>query len=172
MTLAPGQRPDFPTLSYVLTIPFPRCEMPIRRIRDATEPFCFNILQTHIDSAKCMDPRKCAVSNAIMDAHKDAMAVETGTTVVKIITKKEIIRYKTPASLSRAVIIFDHTKFWPLPEGDYTLKPLCASQTQKGRKERAKREVRRRTEQVDTFRNRNTPTRRLTRPESLVGAKL
>ncbi len=90
--------------------------------RDPTRPITFEITAKHIKLAKQCDQSGCVVALALLDHVGDLFEeVLVGSTVTKIVTKLEVLRYRTPAKLRTAIPIFDRTGSWELPPGKYTL---------------------------------------------------
>lgn len=93
--------------------------------QDATKPLTFKIAAAHVNGAQCKDPNNCVVAQAVRAALGDFFeSIEVGITVTKIYTNGRILRYATPHALRRAIPIFDETKRWELPHGEYTLNTV------------------------------------------------
>ena len=62
--------------------------------------------------------------------------IEVGSTVTKVYTDDKVVRYSTPGKLRSAIVVFDKTKEWPLPPGEYRLNVLAPTHRSGGRKSR------------------------------------
>jgi len=94
------------------------------------------ITDAHVKAAKCGDPAKCVVAQAL-HAHYGAMAdgFEIGTNISKVYSEasKRIVRFATSAPLARSIKVFDETGQWHLPPGTYYLRPLPKSYRREAR---------------------------------------
>jgi hypothetical protein len=92
-------------------------------LKDATKPITFAIKEKHAREAEPGDPCKCVVARALQDTFGDFLqGVFIGPQISKVVTKTEVIRFRTPAALAKAIPIFDTTGQWNLPPGTYTLR--------------------------------------------------
>lgn len=132
-----------------------------RKKVNATKPIEITITPSHIKKAKCGDPAACVVAQALMDRFGDLFdGCEVGTTVTRIITATQVIRYSTPHQLKRAIPVFDRTGQWELPPGNYI---LGIPKPRPRRWEKAKRQG----GVQSTFKARAVPSRRLSRINEL-----
>lgn len=113
-------------------------------VQNAEKALPFIITADHIKKAKCKDPSKCVIAQALDDipiVGETAEDIQVGTTCTKIRMKTGIvIRYTTPPKLGRAVRHFDETKEWNLPPGNYTLRPYTGGTYRWDVKEKRKKE--------------------------------
>jgi hypothetical protein len=96
-----------------------------KKVVNADRPLTLRITEQHIKSAKCKDPAKCVIAQALADTGIGQIAEEfqVGATCTKIATEGVILRYATPYKLRNALRTFDNTGHWHLPAGEYTLTP-------------------------------------------------
>ena len=101
-----------------------------RKLYNADRPMTLTITQEHIDSAKPRCPSTCVVAQALRASPLGGFfdGFQVGASCTKIYTKGVIWRYKTPYKLSNALKLFDKTKKWYLPPGEYTLLPYKGAQ--------------------------------------------
>lgn len=138
-----------------------------RTPKDATIPVTCKITRAHVAVAKCGKPADCVVAQALRATFGDLLqAAEVGTSITKIITPTEIIRYGTPAILRSAIRTYDKTGNWNLGVGEFTLLVPAPTSKLGGRPNRwdkhrhtVKRSGR------DMFKARALPTRRVIRAE-------
>jgi hypothetical protein len=142
----------------------------LRKPVDASKPLCFKIKEDHVVVARCSDPSKCVIAQALNDALGDFFeGVEVGMTVVKIYTAGKETRYSTPNKLRRAIPVFDKTGQWNLPPGEYTLLPPSPTVRLGARPGRWKVKHKKKTKPGrDMFRGRALPTRRISRSGSTL----
>ncbi len=135
-----------------------------RRKENAKKPITITITPSHVRKAKCGDPAACVVAQALLDTFGDLFeGCEIGARVIRIITETKVVRYSTPHKLTKAIPVFDDTKRWNLPPGEYTLMPY---KSRPRRWEKAKR----RGGTQSTFIGRKVPSRRLTHINKLCEA--
>lgn len=101
-------------------------------IINATSDLDFKITEQHVKNAKCKDPGKCVVAQALRDLFGIVNAIEeiaVGSNITKLIvhSQKRCYRYATPGALAAALKHFDVTKQWDLPPATYTLRALPKS---------------------------------------------
>jgi hypothetical protein len=95
-----------------------------RKVKDATKTLTFRITYSHVARAKCSNPNECVVAQGLKDLFGDLFEeVYVGGSIIKLVTKTEVIRYATPKALREALIAFDEKKGWRLPPGEYTIRP-------------------------------------------------
>ena len=99
-----------------------------RKVIDADQALTLKITGAHVKRAKCGDARMCVIAQALQD-HFGPMVdgFQVGSNITKVYSGDRIIRYSTPGKLARSLRLFDQTRQWHLPPGEYTLKPLAAS---------------------------------------------
>lgn len=128
-----------------------------KTVVNADRPLTLLITEEHIKSAKCKDPTKCVIAQALHCSSIGQLAEEfqVGATCTKIVLGSQILRYATPYKLRNALRTFDKTGQWHLPPGEYTLNPYKGGSR---RWETAKREG----GKQDVFAGRvSAPTRRV-----------
>lgn len=96
-------------------------------IRDANKPLAFKVTKADVTKAKCGDPNKCVVAQAISRALPDGMwdHIEIGPRVSKIYAGNNVTLYSTPRHLGSKIRTFDTTGQWEIGPGDYSLLPLA-----------------------------------------------
>jgi len=94
-------------------------------LKDALHPRPFFITEKHCKVAKCGNPKKCVVAQALQDAFEDLGfdGAEVGMAYTKIRIGRQITRFRTPYKLRNAIVSFDKTGFWNLEPGEYCLLP-------------------------------------------------
>jgi hypothetical protein len=130
-----------------------------REVIDADEGLTLKVTPAHVKRAKCGDPGQCVVAQALRD-HFGPMVdgFQVGSNITKVYSGDRIIRYSTPGKLARSLRLFDRTRQWHLPPGEYTLKPLAVSYRRGARWEKMRRTG---TRPQDKFRGTPmAPTRR------------
>lgn len=145
--------------------------MPERERVDGTKGFDIKIGTRQIKKGKRRDPRDCIIAKAILKAWgKKAQAAEVGHTRILVMTKTQIIRYKTPWAFSRAIIIFDtFPGVWTLIPGTYHISPMSPAHRVKERARRNKKPKKRKpTKQSSLFRNKVIKSRKTMRWDKLV----
>lgn len=143
--------------------------IPQRRVPvDAQKPLSFKITRASIVLAKCKDPTKCVVAQAMMALFGDIFdGIEVGSSITKLYIPGKEIRYSTPSSLKRAIVIFDNTGLWNLPEGEYTLLPPSKTMRLNARPNRwNKVSVTKTAKGRDMFRRRALSSRQVKRAET------
>ena len=95
---------------------------------DADHALTLTITQLHVDRAICKDGGQCVIAQALFDhfgPHVDGFSV--GSNITKIYNGTRCVRYSTPSKLAKSLRLYDETKHWSLPPGQYTLLPLAKS---------------------------------------------
>lgn len=96
-----------------------------RKLVDSTKPLIFRITAAHVAKAKCQNPNECVVAQAINDQLVDQLErIDVGTSIIKITTETKVYRYATPSRLRDCIKVFDRTKMWNLPLGEYRLNAM------------------------------------------------
>ena len=142
-----------------------------RKAVDATKSLSFSITKEHVKRAKCKDPEKCVIAQALQDSAIGVVfdGFHVGATIVKLVTGDKVVRYSTPAKLARALKRFDKTKKWGLPVGEYKLNPVCKSLRLDSRPRRWEKAKRNGGKQ-SVFKSNSLPSRQVIRVESLRDA--
>lgn len=135
------------------------------QVDDAKKPHSFTIRTKHIEKAQCGDPAQCVIAQALNDSMGAFFdGVEVGATITKVFYPGRIVRFATPAKLRKALITFDKTGAWNLPEGTYTLLPPSPTARLGGRPSRWAKEHEKKTSPGrDVFGGKALPTRRVKR---------
>jgi len=132
-------------------------------LKDAKQPFVFDIKKCDIDNAKQNDKNNCVIAQAIKRT-KNVVAIEVGSTIIRVKTNdQKITRYQTPLPLHEALHVYDEVKKWILPLGRYRLNPPSYSNSleiiHKENKRRAAKGNRPYHPKYDKRTGRNTPKR-------------
>lgn len=84
----------------------------------------FEIRQCHIDTAVPGDKDNCVIVRALEDRFGPIIEKAViGSNVSKIYTPGQITKFRTPSAIKKAIPVFDATKKWELPVGEYELLP-------------------------------------------------
>jgi hypothetical protein len=133
---------------------------------DATDPLPFVITTEHIKNAKCKDPTKCVIAQALGARFGQFfLGMEVGMTITKIQTPGMVTRFATPSKLRRQMLVFDKTGQWDLPPGEYTLLPPTGTK-KLGGNNRWQHKKKERTGVQSKYKARALPSRRVTRIET------
>jgi hypothetical protein len=95
---------------------------------DSKKNITITITAEHIALARCGDAGACVVAQACLDHWGQVVEkVCVGTHVTKVYfagtpgSKGRVVRFQTPSMIRRHIPVFDRTRQWGLPEGQYTL---------------------------------------------------
>jgi hypothetical protein len=110
----------------------PKAETKIK-VMEAKIPLEITIKKEDLKAAKPGDKDNCAVAKAIQ-RHLGTMDVSVGTKIISILKNNTLIRFKTPAKISKALPIFDKTGCWNLDFGTYNLLPPSPAYTLEARR--------------------------------------
>lgn len=120
------------------------------RIIDSKTKFPVEISKRHVlkalEQTGQNDPSHCVVAEALKEGLRKqgtpALAVQVGPRRTVLVFPGKQIRYATAGALRNALIHWDTTGEWKLPEGTYNLNPVAKSHTKKYVKARAARRKR------------------------------
>jgi hypothetical protein len=140
-----------------------------RTLKNAVHPLTITITQKHVERAKCESEGECVIAQALADQYPDHVVFfSVGATCTKIVSPSQILRYTTPNRLKNSLQLFDKTKHWDLPPGQYTLLPYTGAKYRWDKKKKKKDAV---GGKQDVFRGHPAvPTRRVTTVRQLIAA--
>lgn len=130
-------------------------------VKDSDEHFTITITEEHVRRATCQDPGNCVIAQALKDHFRPlTFEFQVGSNITKIHAGNVIIRFSTPGKLAKALVLFDKTKKWHLPPGQYTLLPLAKSYRRGARWNKLKPKAKRSGGKQDAWAGYTVPSRR------------
>lgn len=78
--------------------------------------------ERHTQEAICKDPRRCVIAVALREVVPGLEEIEVGPNITKVVIPGICYRYQTPPQLAKALINFDNTGTWNIPDGTYVLR--------------------------------------------------
>ncbi len=138
---------------------------------DAKRPLVFTITPEDVESAVCGDPENCVIARACTHCLGDLFeSIQVGASITKVVRSDGMkVRYKTPAFLRRALIVFDTTGVWDLPPGEYRLAPPKPSSSVEANAKRNRlHTIKKKKPGCKKKRKAYLPSRRVARVDSLM----
>lgn len=140
---------------------------------DAIYPLVFVIKNKIKHQAKCYAKNECVIAVVLSKAIPGIDGVEVSGSLVKIVLmgSNKIYRYQTTSKLRNALVAFDKTGEWDLPDGTYTLRVPTSTRKLRSQSERweewrqklkgKKKPSKTAKKPIGVFKGRAVPTRRI-----------